>query len=146
MELNDDAVTGVCGPLHHSEVRAHDADFELTEPAVLDMTERKVARRGHPPLREGQRMERVNVYLYEEQADYLRDLNASSASEAARRCIEWYRNTHNAEFAARCQRERRDPAEVLAEMMEGYITMPTPAEVREAIERGPEDDSASPAS
>lgn len=102
---------------------------------------------GAPP-REG-RTQRVAVYLTPEDAAYLEAMPCTSLSAAVRECIEWTRHTMGGrftEFIERCYHNERAFVDVLAEMIEGYVTMPTAEEVRGAIERGPEDDSASPAS
>ncbi|MFA4972590.1 MAG: hypothetical protein WC683_08235 [bacterium] len=93
---------------------------------------------GAPP-REG-RTQRVAVYLTPEDAAYLEAMPVGSLSAAVRECIAWYRQTYSPAFLLRCEQAGRAPADVISEMMWGYATMPTAAEVREAIERGPEDE------
>jgi hypothetical protein len=94
---------------------------------------------GRKPLRGGKRVQSYTVGLDEDDVAYLAALSANRTA-AVRACIAWHRATHSAAFAARCAQDGRDPREVLAEMMWGYITMPTAAEVREALERGPQDE------
>jgi hypothetical protein len=97
------------------------------------------------PAREGY-TKSVTVYLTPEDLAYLEAMPSNSLAAAVRECIAWYRDTHGAAFLSRCARDNRDPAETLAQLLWGYVTMPTPAEVREALERGPQGDSADTAS
>ena len=94
---------------------------------------------GAPP-REG-RTQRVAVYVTPEEAAYLEAMPVGSLSAAVRECVRWHFLTHGAALRERCKREGSDLEETLSQLIWGYVTMPTPDEVREALERGPQDDS-----
>lgn len=110
---------------------------------------------GRPRLREGETARQVRVTMTQDDKAYLAAIGGGNRSYGVRRCIEWHKITYGLDrlgggfimlrkdyepFMARCEQEGKNPATVLAQLIEGYVTMPTPDEVRAALERGPQHD------